>query len=492
VAEGARVQGPLVLVEIAIALRYGEVPFVRPELAVTSTPSVSARRDGWLKRTLKQNGRNVLAILVAPLMIFGAYSFQLLNVGGISDWISRHYFSLVSHTAKRMMRDDIRLVYISEKDPELGDFTTDLVRERARRKHADLVRSLEKAGASIVAFDLYFKTPMQDPIAQAGTADFVSAVKEINARGKTRVIVGHTSDLGQTLVSSLPQETWGDVEVVDEESKDEQRMVENAIVVLKQGLKTGDGIQEVLSVPVPMALKVAMSKMAGGSDTITVGTDAERREVVLYQNGNALRRFRTKMDLCTRPEVDCKFDNSRFQWQSKALMPFAMSYFDEAARIPYQTALKTSSQGSDFRGKIVFVGAETSEEKRSARGTIPSSGLYGYEVQAGITSDLLSDSWLRRLTPVGEFLALYVFAIVTVLARRFLPKTDVEVDTHFVGTRKLPAGLLILIVVYAVAAVIAYSKQNLLLEPGYDVAVIGLVYFWVSRPAKKSEMQEWL
>lgn len=452
----------------------------------------SRARDGRLKRALKQNGRSVLAVLAAPLIVFAAYSVHLLNVGGISDWISRHYFSLVSHTAKRMMRDDIRLIYISEKDPELGDFTSDSVREQARGKHADLARNLEKAGASIVAFDLYFKTPMHDATAQAGTADFVRAVREINARGKTRVIIGYSSDLGQSLASSLSRETWGDVEVVDEETKDEQRLVENAILVLKQGLKTKDGIQEVLSVPVPMALKVAMTQMARGADTITVGTDDKRGEVVLYQNGNALRRFRAKMDVCTRPNVDCKFDKSGFQWQSKALMPFAMPYFDEAARISYQTALKTSSQSSDFRGKIVFVGAETSEEKRSAHGNIPSSGLYGYEVQAAFTSDLLSDSWLRGLTPVREFLALYIFAIITVLARRFLPKTDVEVETHFIGTRRLPAGLLILIVVYSVAAVIAYSTQNLLFEPGYDIAVIGLVYFWVSRPAKKSEMQEWL
>jgi len=229
-------------------LRYGELPFVCPELPVTSSSTVSPRRDGPLKRLLKQNGRDLLVILVAPLIVFGAYSFQLLNVGGISDWISRHYFSLVSHTSKRMMRDDIRLVYISEKDSELGDFKDDLVRQRARKKHAALVRSLENAGASIIAFDLYFKTPLQDQVAQAGSTDFVNAVKETNVRGKTHVILGYSSDVGEPFVSSLPQDTWGDVETVDEQTRDDQPLVENAILVLQQGLKAGDGIQEVPSV----------------------------------------------------------------------------------------------------------------------------------------------------------------------------------------------------------------------------------------------------
>src|SRR5438874_2590647 len=189
---------------------------------------------------------------------------------------------------------------------------------------------------------------------------------------------------------------------------------------------------------------------------------------------------------------ECRFDAPQFQWQNKALIPFAMPRFRDSARIAYQRALRVSPQSSDFRGKIVFVGAEIPNEKRSAYGSIPSTGLYGYEVQAGIASDLLSNSWLRRLTSTGELIALCILSVVTVVARRFLPKTDIDIDTHIIGTRALPAGLLILVFAYAITVLIAYSKKSLLFEPGYDVAVIALAYFLASRPAKKKEIQEWL
>src|SRR5262249_46875625 len=161
---------------------------------------------------------------------------------------------------------------------------------------------------------------------------------------------------------------------------------------------------------------------------ITVGTDPERKEVVLYRNGIPLERFRTKTVTCVQATSECHFDAPQFQWQSKALIPFAMPRFSEAARIAYQRALKTSPQSGDFRGKIVFVGSEIPSEKRTAHGTIPSAGLYGYEVQAGIASDLLNDSWLRRLTSTQELIALCILAVVTVIARRFLPKTDIDLD----------------------------------------------------------------
>jgi hypothetical protein len=70
---------------------------------------------------------------------------------------------------------------------------------------------------------------------------------------------------------------------------------------------------------------------------------------------------------------------------------------------------------------------------------------------------------------------------MAVIGRRWLPVKDIKLKTIFFGERQVPSGLLILIGIYLISGVVAYSADYLILNVSYDLTLLVVAYFSYGR-----------
>jgi len=102
---------------------------------------------------------------------------------------------------------------------------------------------------------------------------------------------------------------------------------------------------------------------------------------------------------------------------------------------------------------------------------------YGYQVHASVYSDLLLDTYPRRLRGVWQLLMLLVLGFLSGVGRKILPKSDVEVDTKILGKRNVPIGLLILTGVYAVIVWLFCRSAFIVFDVAYGALAVVASYF---------------
>jgi hypothetical protein len=155
-------------------------------------------------------------------------------------------------------------------------------------------------------------------------------------------------------------------------------------------------------------------------------------------------------------------------------------------RVPSEAVLKnkTSRYGDAYRSsltehrqKIILVGSGIGQEDQYS---IAPDGrpVYGFQVHAAVLSDLVEGTCPHHPGPVFQMLGFLIVCVLTSsarLSRRLRIAIDVPRLREWIG--EVPLALLIVAVVYVIAAGFLYNFAHLSLESSYYLLVAVLGYF---------------
>jgi len=437
---------------------------------------------------VRKHSRLLFCLFALPLIAFLFYSLSVFNVGGVSSYVEQVYFSFVTHTAQKTLSNRIRLVYMDaehnkkllDANQDLKDFMTDdLERVLWRRLHAKLVSRLAEAGAVVVAFD--FRFPSSGVAEEGASRKFLQAIRNAARDGRTRIVIGKVPREGtDDDLRQVPSLGYGNLliggEVTDAKNR---RIVSRVAVAISDGRSAGGMSAEPPEDPMPLPFLLFLNAEWPENPFVSYGLDAGGRDITIYQKGTPVHHIHAQMDLCRADDQNCEVPPG-FDWQRMALLPLVMPVIDSRIDVPYEDVLGARDL-SDYQGKIVIVGARYKEEKVSIPGSETGTQFYGYQVHAAILSDLLNDTYPRYQGPFFQLLIFFVIAGMAVIGRRWLPVKDIKLNTIFFGERQVPSGLLILIGIYLISGVVAYSADYLILNVSYDLTLLVVAYFSYGR-----------
>jgi serine/threonine protein kinase len=262
------------------------------------------------------------------------------------------------------------LVMVSIDEPSYSNLQVPMGDAWPRRLHAKLLRKLEQAGAKKVIFDVLFINPSSDPLADQEFADAISRIPTI---------------LGASL--GLSQQTTANGSFSLEQMIRPLPLLEKAaagigIVGLPQFYGRLRGFYAKRSELFPDVASLAEA----ASDTGAMSAKPGERDLLNYYGpASTIRRF---------------------------------SYHDviaDEARIPEGV----------FRDKRVFIGlnlqSRTGPSQREAFGSPFDARMFGTEVHATATSNLLMKDWIRRLPGGIECAAWFCLVAILISCLAILP-----------------------------------------------------------------------
>jgi hypothetical protein len=150
---------------------------------------------------------------------------------------------------------------------------------------------------------------------------------------------------------------------------------------------------------------------------------------------------------------------------------------------------------SEYADSIVLVGGRLEGKREEGiPGEIfaiePGREVYGYQVHAGILSDLISGTYPRRLGPGAQYLLILALVAAAAAGRRFLSRADFEVPLPFVGKKGVPVAVLLLAGVYAIVIIQVYRSRFLVFQPGYDLLALAAGYYVCGRKLQRPEQKQ--
>ncbi len=182
------------------------------------------------------------------------------------------------------------------------------------------------------------------------------------------------------------------------------------------------------------------------------------------------------------------------RWYYQALMPLRVAddkTFDDVSRSYYEVykdllqtqSERTHSREPRYQGKIVLIGAALNDVGTEDKFLLSSGGkpVYGYQIHASVVSDLLLDTYPRRLRPGWQFGILLLLCVVGGTIRLWhLAEVPVDIPKvrEWLGETKAPLALVILLVGYAVATLLLYHSAHLILDASYHVLGATLAFYW--------------
>ncbi len=121
---------------------------------------------------------------------------------------------------------------------------------------------------------------------------------------------------------------------------------------------------------------------------------------------------------------------------------------------------------------------------------------YGYQVHASVFSELLNDTYPRRLSAFWHFLMLLVSGFLASLGWKIgLLNLEWEIDPPVIGKMKVPFGLLVLWGLYFFVVWALFRWFFLVFDVAYGVLAIWILYYLgrlivdAPKPIQKKEAQ---
>lgn len=410
----------------------------------------------------------------------------LLSVGWPLDAVAeRFYRSVGVHASAGTFSSSVQMICLTQGDPLplshdtcLGaqgtrvDFADHHTRVAWRNLHAELIQRLKLIGASVVAFDLVFDKPADQ--CSSADRDLARAIREAETRGKTRVIIGveegevdsrkgAPANLSDSLRDAIGS-YWGLINVggIHENELGYFLLAEACAPYSFPADGTLGAIPSL-----PLRAKLAIMEQ-GKPRSSTVSMDLKRRELILRTaNGD-------------QEKIACDI---RVVVEGKSLRRY-LAFIP--LRVPSEAVLKnkTSRYGDAYRSsltehrqKIILVGSGIGQEDQYS---IAPDGrpVYGFQVHAAVLSDLVEGTCPHHPGPVFQMLGFLIVCVLTSsarLSRRLRIAIDVPRLREWIG--EVPLALLIVAVVYVIAAGFLYNFAHLSLESSYYLLVAVLGYF---------------
>jgi hypothetical protein len=425
-------------------------------------------------RRLKASPRARFALRLAgvTLLVSLASFMKLLNLLGIDDWLERLQLDQMEYSVAALPADSLRLLYIEgtdKLDDEKGTFDDE--KQLWRRQHARFLRALGN-GPKFVAFDLTFESPNDADEYKKANEEFVRAVHGT----ATRILLGANlrDDDTPDLFDAFKGIEWGWVRVgggrLERSARSEYL---RKYVLARSKLPANVAVSPEPAFP-SLAVMMRIAETSPKAPA-TARLDTRSRQLILYAGGKEVDRI----------SCDIESDHTGHRIATIPLR-YTKRRFAEDHRYADQFK-RLSSLSKEFEGSILLIGARVNEERFDIA---PEITAYGYQLHASVFSDLSWKRYPRSLPGWAQVTVLLLLGLIAGIGRSTLPKSEIEVDTKIAGKRKVPAGLLVLLAVYAVVVWIFYRSAFVLFDVGYGaIAVIAAYYLCRVSPASRKTSQ---
>ena len=428
--------------------------------------------------------------LALPLAALLLHAIQAANLAGIHETYERWFLRLAGHTSTKTLNPQILLIHLEEGENEsLGRFDDDEGRQqRWRQHHAALLRKLEEAGAAVVIFDLWFpaaRDAATDADAARGNLLLAEAIRDVRSRESTRIVIGAIPErpTDERIDASLPRDATGLVSIRGLRGDAEESVaISRVLVATTRGASGGGHVTETLDVPYSLPLRALMTQLEtkqGGKVTASV----EESDLVLWRDDVAIRRIRCESSTCFKGSSNCDVE-APYGWARQLLLPLVPYWIPPQRDRRYDSVL-AGPPGDDFRGKVVVVGVRSKAETFHVHG-VPTEGgeVFGYQLLAGLISDLMDDTYPRRLSTAKLLAGFYIMLGLGAAARRLALQQPIPVSLPLLGSVKAPLALILAASAYLIFVIALYATCHLVVEVGFDLAVLsGAYYLSPGKPA---------
>jgi CHASE2 domain-containing sensor protein len=406
---------------------------------------------------------------------------RLLNIVGLDNLLERQLLAFASHTVSRSVGESMRLIYINERgNGSLGDYGDETTRQIWRKNHADLLLMLERAGVKVVAFDLVFP-PTVNGMSEYNDA-FVTALRDVQQRGKTRVVIGYdaATDVDLSIAAAIDVKDMALARVARQQQGEPGTRFLTS-VLLAEADAFADSPGTTLARPMPMSLAVYLADRSGWPPIALTAVEPGRRRVTFSKGGDALRGITVDIRGCTKAQLNCPLPTDATR-HSYAFLPVWMGEGADFVERSYASVALQPNLGADYAGKIVLIGARTPDEVVTLDPESIAGTVWGYQVHARALADLLSDSYLRRPTTSVVFLFLVALVVLGIVAQLWLPKLEVRIPLPMLGSYPIPLGLVLIAAAHGFLMIELLQRYYLLHDIGYEWLALAAGFYFASRP----------
>jgi CHASE2 domain-containing sensor protein len=436
------------------------------------------RIDSRLSGVVKATVRLTRVALALGLIMFLASTFGLFNLLGVDDYfqkLSYNYIRFERLGGRSFGDDQIRIILVDPNTRVDGFPHPAETRREDRPYHAELIDALARAGASVVAIDIFLAQDPEGDKKTAGDEKLATSINEAAQKG-TQVIMGTKgfNDTGGPL-TPVP-------EALRETLKDRLGNVESAYVAAGfrpaiRAVKLGDEItrgplhqtsdQGVSVAPSFVLQAIRQFRRQPGSPPAGAFFNKADNTVRLVDGHNVL----------SIPVDD-----------EDMLYSFGVPDFDrlktEFARVSstYQEVYTKRHDPSallDFRGKLVLIGYQVEDDMHYVNGV---RRMPGVEIQAAVASNILQGVHLKNLSGLNNFLVILIMiALGLALQSSRLRRFCIELPFESRVVRKfitIPLPLLIVTLIYLAGIYLIYSQTSWVIETPYHIAALFFSY-WI-------------
>lgn len=409
---------------------------------------------------------------------------QALDIFGVDNTIEQQLLGFAGNTVGRAPDDDIRLIYINETgNGSLGNFREATERQAWRAHHAKLIHLLADAEAKLVAFDLVFPHPIKKH--QDANDELVNAIQSVRENKTTHVLIGHDnkSDMDKDIIAAVGDlRSFGKLGVARELQQPgvSGRTVAEVVIAEASISALAGGVtrqKSVLPQPMPWAL------LSAAQDTIPSEQGApEIRGGELYAKKTGIKISIVERE-CRATTLNCPAEEeaTAHRW---AMLPIWMGGSASFIERSYASVVQQETLSTDYKGKIVIVGARVPEDKLNIDG---SSTVWGYQAYARILADVKHGTYLRRPATYLQVLILALAITVGAFARRFFRGLEVKVPVPFLGSLALPLALFVCFIGVGLLAVAHLAQAAVLHQISYHWLALITGYYVLGRASKKDE-----
>jgi CHASE2 domain-containing sensor protein len=429
----------------------------RPAVTKVAEPTVAAPTDQSAtdEKTIQWRWRLILTALAAlSILILFLSWIKFFDLLGLDHRLQDTLISYVGSSETKQFDSRVVLILVDKDEktnPPIG--TAD---PSHRKYHAQLVRSLSSAGASVVVFDVLFQTNAPEV-----DADFAKAIQEAEAAG-TKIVVGaflppgiYEAQLAGPIKAAVGDH-WG---IVDGGTlqKSDARFIRLAAEKSKNAFNGNEQ-------PVIPSLALQAVRLLRYPNQATSTWFSPLAGEVRLRNGGAGGQLLDSIPV-----------------NNEMYLLVDLPGKDEITHYTYQNILAHfADYAANFKDKIVVIGYQ------SAKDILPGSDSeprYGAEIHATAMSTLLTGVYIRPLPILYHYLAIVALVAIAAFLQIRFSKWMTQMQTIAlplpppINKITIPTPILVISLIYILFAVIAFKALHIVFYMSYHLAALILTYF---------------
>ncbi len=369
--------------------------------------------------------------------------------------------------------DEIRVVAFTT----LQKIPTESERAYQRKRYAALIDKLSKAGAKIIAFDMYFKS------STPSDGKLIKSIEEAKGRG-TFIIMGTNDSRGYTKIEEQLKKAgseWATTCLGKVAGSIHKAPV---AVLRKKEVEEVQAEQQIpIAEPYPLALKIfeihrGIGKSNGDkklkiklSSEQGLGEELGFADLKIQWKSN--QGIEKELEFSKLEESEEKIECNTDEGDRVAYIFFDF-YPGLEARSPYFFEASNLLEGNmdlsvPFKNKIVLVGSQVKDchSKDCDVHAVGGKKVYGLQLHANVLNALLKNEIIRPANEVYQLMILICFCISGVVFRYLLPER---------------LGLMIFCsLLYLFSTLMIYAQYRIVLDIFYPISAFWLAYWIVPK-----------